>query len=56
MESFRNKITNNDILVSDKANTFIENNVWFELNNKEREFLANMSVFSSFNLKQCMKL
>ena len=55
MESFRNKITNNDILVSDKANTFIENNVWFELNNKEREFLANMSVFSSFNLKQCMK-
>lgn len=55
MEAFRNKVTDNDIPVSDKSNTFIENNVWFELNNKEREFLANMSVFSSFNLNQCMK-
>ncbi len=55
MEAFRNKVTDNDIPVSDRTNTFIENNVWFELNNKEREFLANMSVFSSFNLNQCMK-
>ncbi|MFQ7395902.1 MAG: hypothetical protein ACLRMX_12890 [Lachnospira eligens] len=35
--------------------TFIENNVWLELSDDERQFLATMSVFSSFNLNQCMK-
>lgn len=55
MEAYKNKHTDADKTVLDKAYTFIENNVWLELSDDERQFLATMSVFSSFNLNQCMK-
>ena len=55
MEAYKNKNTDADKTVLDKAYTFIENNVWLELSDDERQFLATMSVFSSFNLNQCMK-
>ena len=41
--------------VNDKCNTFIENNIWLELNHDEREFLSDMGVFNSFTLNQCIK-
>lgn len=55
MEAYKNKYTDADKTLIDKAYTFIENNVWLELSDDERQFLATMSVFSSFNLNQCMK-
>ena len=55
MEAYKNKRNDADEPVLDKAYTFIENNVWLELSQKERQFLASMSVLSSFNLNQCMK-
>ena len=55
MEAYKNKHTDADKTLLDKAYTFIENNVWLELSDDERQFLATMSVFSSFNLNQCMK-
>lgn len=52
MEAHKNGLTD---FVTDKCNTFIENNIWLESDQSEREFLSSMGVFSSFTLSQCIK-
>lgn len=41
--------------VSDKAGVFIDNNIWLNLCEEEREFLIKLSVFNKFTLKECIK-